>query len=75
MLTFVNPALSPLTSPLLSVVWLRRDPYERLPIQVLGGNKDKVAAYLFHVGLGFVAPDAKNASQLLLVKSAFYQGE
>lgn len=55
-------------------VWLRRDPYERLPVQISGANKGKVARYFAQTGLGFVAPDAKNEAQILLVKSAFYQG-
>lgn len=58
-------------------VWLRRDPYERLPVRVGGTEAQKklVHEYLVHTGLAFPAPEAKQPDNLLLVKAAFYQGE
>lgn len=52
-------------------VWLRRDPYERLPVRA---KSQGLLHYLTYTGLGFTPPDAATPNQLLIDRSTFYQG-
>ncbi|PWN30901.1 hypothetical protein BDZ90DRAFT_229891 [Jaminaea rosea] len=52
--------------------WLRRDPYERLPISIV--DSPRLRSYMIATGLGFQPPDSSTEGHLLLDRSAFYQG-
>lgn len=56
--------------------WIRRDGFDRYPIQVGSDfkNEEKVFKYLVFSGLGFQAPDAKHEYEVLLDRSTFWQG-
>ena len=56
--------------------WIRRDEHDRFPIQVGSefSNQEKVFKYLIFSGLGFHSPDAKDEFEVMLDRSAFWQG-